>query len=106
MLKLEHLAFRTVPITSTEEILMNYLTNEWTHIYTDGSLNTHSKTAGIGILVQQNEDIISESSTQEDPLLSITDIETKAITRALSYLHILPLNSATQGKNRGKTLWF
>jgi ribonuclease HI len=104
MLKLEHLAFRTVPITSSKEILTTYPTSEWTHIYTDGSLNIHNKTAGTGILIQQNGNNITENSTQEDPLWSITDLETKAITRALSYLDFLPSNPVTQGKDQRKNV--
>jgi ribonuclease HI len=49
-----------------------------------------SQKAGTGIAIYDFEgSLLDEKSTQEDPLWSITDLETKAIIRALHYLQVI-----------------
>jgi ribonuclease HI len=53
-------------------------------------------TAGIGIIIKdQTGVLIAETSTEEDHLWPITDLETKAITRTLQYLQLAPQQGTT-----------
>jgi ribonuclease HI len=86
---LPFLSFHLDGLKNHSDILLQYPPVLWIHAYTDASLSPTPNKAGLGLTIQDGQgNTVTENSTAEDPLWSITDIETWAIIRSINHSNI------------------